>query len=346
MVKKLIIILFLFVSLVSFSQKPKKFSMPLMFTNVSEDASATKILGLNNGDTVTYTSSINIDTMTLFMGFKDSSILVNLTQNVPAKINDSVYNIVINEGYTVQADSVQLPFTGKYDIDIGASYNGNNGDKYHCNISVNGSEVPLAGETQRSMTNNSEGFSEMMYTGEFNAGDWISFTVTNVNNNNDITFKAINFRIKANLSSIVAQLNNNYDTIKVNVINGNNSDTTKFGEQVQINGGIRVSSQLYSYASADTLDYLTAYEIRYPLNGDASLTVQGVRGGENPKLVTQQDATGNRDLIIVDTSTEGKTVKAATGTNNFQKTANAVDLIQFQLSFDQDTVYYFVTPLD
>lgn len=113
---------------------------------------------------------------------------------------------------------------------------------------------------------------------------------------------------------------------------------------LELDGGVKVNSLQETYAATKTLNFTNAFEILYPLTGNSTVTLRGVTGGENSKLLVKQLGGGSDTLTISGTSYEGYAVVEGSGNSGtLQTTANAEDLIQFQLSYTRDTITYFIT---
>lgn len=134
------------------------------------------------------------------MGFADSVITLNMTQNVFAKItngNDSLYRTGVTNGAIIfEGDSIQVGETANYDVNWDISFHGSNTDEYHISVFINGVQQQGMAEAIRDMTGSSIGVSTSHSIFSLSAGDWIDIRIKNVNNNNDATIVAGNVTVK------------------------------------------------------------------------------------------------------------------------------------------------------
>lgn len=135
-------------------------------------------------------------------------------------------------------------------------------------------------------------------------------------------------------------------TYSTDSIGGLTSDTVYHTDRVEFKSSVHVNRLQETFSASKTIDFRDAYEITYKLTGNSTVTFQGMRAGDNNRLLVKQDATGSRTLTISGTTTEGEVVTQAASTNDLETNANHEDLIQFEFNYDADTIYYYVTPLN
>ena len=133
-------------------------------------------------------------------GFADQSVTIALTTGAYFKVTngtDDLYNTGINRGFTIQADSIQIPISGDYRIcwDMSAA-NLQASDEIHFEIFVNNDGQSAKGESHNEVANTGTDVQGASTILNLTAGNWIKMHVKNVTaGNRDITVEAGNITI-------------------------------------------------------------------------------------------------------------------------------------------------------
>jgi len=151
----------------------------------------------NGFDSLIIGGSVYLARMELYGTIQDSSIVLPLTQNTYAPISngDSTWAIIINDGYIVQQDSIQVPSTDVYEIIYDLSLSGASGDDYEGGIFINNTLIQGGGwSLDRASDDNS--VITARYKNEISSSHWIKLMIVNTANNNDATISYGNLSIR------------------------------------------------------------------------------------------------------------------------------------------------------